>query len=40
MRTEFQFQKMESSADGWWGWLHDKVNALNATEKWLWWPIL
>ena len=32
MGTEFQFGRTESSGDGWWGWLHNSVNALNATE--------
>ena len=30
--TEFHFYKMESSGGGWWGWLSNNVNVLNATE--------
>ena len=32
MGTECQFGKVESSGDGWWGWLYNIVNELNATE--------
>lgn len=27
-----QFGEMRNSADGWWRWLHDSVNALDAPE--------
>ena len=39
MGTESQFGEVESSGDGWWGWLHSSVRLLNASElyshKWL-----
>lgn len=31
--TEFQPEKMESSGDGRWWWLHNIVNVLHATER-------
>lgn len=32
MGTEFQFGEMMKFWDGWWGWLHNKVKVLHATE--------
>ena len=32
MGTESQFWAMESSGDGWWGWLHNSVNVSSTTE--------
>lgn len=32
MGTEFQSGLMKKCGDGWWGWLHNDVNVLNAIE--------
>ena len=32
MSTDFEFCRMKRSVDGWWRWLHNSVNALNADE--------
>lgn len=37
-------QDEKNSGDGWWGWLHNNVNVLNATAlyalSWLTWGVL
>lgn len=34
MGTESPLGKMQSSEDGWWGWLHNGGNVLRAPELW------
>lgn len=32
MGTEFQLEMIKSSGDGFWWWIHDSVNVVNAIE--------